>query len=102
MARRPNQSVQTKTLLANLLQRPLKWHHGYDLSKETGLKSGVLYPLLIRLSDQGYLESRWEEPERQGRPPRHMYRLTSAGIELACNQSAELQQAFTHLEGAPV
>ncbi len=99
MPRRPNQSAQTKSLLAELLDRPLVWHYGYDLSKETGLKSGVLYPLLIRLSDQGYLESKWREPEKLGRPPRHMYRLTTDGLALARSQSTEAA-TLTRLEGA--
>ena len=28
-----------------------RWRHGYELSQKTGLKTGTLYPLLIRLSD---------------------------------------------------
>lgn len=83
MARRPNLSRQTGALLAALLDTPLRWRHGYDLSRETGLKSGTLYPILMRLSDQGLLESQWQEPERPGRPPRHAYRLTSEGRAFA-------------------
>jgi DNA-binding PadR family transcriptional regulator len=62
-----------------MLREPLRWRHGYDLSQQTGLKSGTLYPILMRLSDQGLLESKWQEPEHPGRPPRHAYRLTSEG-----------------------
>jgi PadR family transcriptional regulator len=64
-------------------RKPRTWHYGYQLSKETGLKSGTLYPLLIRLSDQDMLESQWQEPESPGKPPRHTYRLTSNGLALA-------------------
>lgn len=70
-------------LLAVLLQEPRRWQHGYDLCKETKLSSGTLYPLLIRLSDQGMLDSQWREPSRPGRPPRHMYRLNAHGLALA-------------------
>jgi DNA-binding PadR family transcriptional regulator len=87
MPRRPNNSRQTRALLAALLERSQAWRHGYDLSKETGLRSGTLYPLLMRLSDQGLLESRWEEAERPGLPPRHVYRLTAAGVALAREQA---------------
>jgi hypothetical protein len=59
------------------------WQYGYELSKQTYLKSGTLYPLLMRLSDQGLLASRWQEPERPGRPPRHAYRLTPTGLAFA-------------------
>src|SRR5436190_22568691 len=83
MPRRPNSSRQTRALLAALLDGPGAWRHGYDLSKETGLRSGTLYPLLIRLSEQGLLESRWQEAERPGLPPRHVYRLTASGVAFA-------------------
>lgn len=64
-------------------QRPRAWHYGYELSRQTGLKSGTLYPLLIRLSDQGLLQSQWLEPERPGKPPRHAYKLSPDGLALA-------------------
>ncbi len=38
---------------------------------------GTLYPMLIRLKNEGYLGYRWEESE-QG-PPRKYYELTGAG-----------------------
>jgi DNA-binding PadR family transcriptional regulator len=83
MPRTPNTSSQTRRLLAALLGRPAAWRHGYDLSKETGLKSGTLYPILMRLEGQGWLETRWEEAGASGRPPRHLYRLTGAGAAAA-------------------
>ena len=78
-------SEQTLALLAILIEQPRKWRHGYDLSKDTGLKSGTLYPILMRLCDRGLLESEWEKPSESGRPPRHVYRLTTAGSAL-CKQ----------------
>ena len=68
---------QTRSLLAALTGDG--WRHGYDLSRETGLKSGTLYPLLIRLTERGWLETRWEDSPEPGRPPRHLYRLTAEG-----------------------
>jgi PadR family transcriptional regulator PadR len=79
-------SRQTLALLTVFMERPRTWQHGYELSKETGLKSGTLYPILIRLSEQGLLNSRWTDAERKGRPPRHVYRLTAAGLALAREQ----------------
>jgi DNA-binding PadR family transcriptional regulator len=64
-------------------RKPRTWQYGYQLSKDTGLTSGTLYPLLIRLSDQGMLESEWQDPACPGKPPRHAYRLTSNGLALA-------------------
>jgi len=55
------------------------WRYGYDLSRQTGLKSGTLYPILMRLAEQGFLETVWQEPEAGGRLRRHMYKLTPGG-----------------------
>jgi DNA-binding PadR family transcriptional regulator len=68
----------TRTLLA-FLDTPRSWRYGYDLMKVADLSSGTLYPLLARLSDDGWLESRWEESEHPGKPPRQLYRLTTSG-----------------------
>jgi PadR family transcriptional regulator, regulatory protein PadR len=89
MPRRSNISPQTRTVLSALFAQPQAWRYGYDLSKETGLKSGTLYPLLIRLADQGLLETEWREPVQPGKPPRHAYRLTGAGLTLAAERKAE-------------
>lgn len=83
MPRRPNISRQTRTALLALLGRPQDWHYGYELMEQTGIASGTLYPMLIRLCDQGHLEARWVPSPREGRPPRHAYRLTPAGLALA-------------------
>ena len=88
MARRRNISRQTKSVLAALLEDPQKWRYGYELSKVTTLKSGTLYPLLMRLHDQGLLESAWRDAEQPGRPPRHIYRLTRDGVSLALEHAA--------------
>ena len=93
MARKPNSSPQTRKLLAVMLQRPRTWQYGYELSKDTNLSSGTLYPLLMRLSDQGLLESQWQEPERLGKPPRHAYRLTSEGLAFARAQARLVKQS---------
>jgi PadR family transcriptional regulator, regulatory protein PadR len=55
------------------------WRHGYDLMAQAGVKSGTLYPLLMRLEAQGLLQARWVDSPQAGRPPRHVYRLTGAG-----------------------
>ena len=70
--------TMTRTLVA-FLEAPRSWRYGYDLMKAADLSSGTLYPLLARLSDDGWLESRWEESEFAGKPPRQLYRLTAAG-----------------------
>jgi PadR family transcriptional regulator PadR len=72
-------SPQTLLLIESLLQSPAEWRYGYDLSRETGLKSGTLYPILMRLAEKSLLATRWEEADVPGRPPRHMYRLSALG-----------------------
>ena len=78
-------SLQTDCVLAEFLHSATDWKYGYDISRNTGLKSGTLYPILMRLADSGLLETRWEESE-PGRPPRHMYRLTADGLRYAREQ----------------
>lgn len=70
-------------LLRLLSDRPQEWRHGYELMKQAGLLSGTLYPLLMRMGDQGLVEAQWQEPTQPGRPPRHAYRLTARGLDLA-------------------
>lgn len=86
--RRP--SPQTAAVLGALFAQPGEWRYGYDLGRQVGLKAGSLYPILIRLTERELLEARWEQHsgESAGRPPRHLYRLTGAGRELA-SQLAE-------------
>jgi PadR family transcriptional regulator PadR len=88
-ARQP--SPQTAAVLRALAADPAQWRYGYELGQEVGLKAGSLYPILIRLSDRGMLEASWETDPPQGRPPRHLYRLTGAGLSMA----AELAPAAT-------
>ena len=83
MPRIPHTSPQTLQLFQALLDDPQRWRYGYDLSKETALASGTLYPILMRLTDQRLLETAWEPSDEPGRPPRHIYRLTTDGAALA-------------------
>ena len=83
MPRIPHTSPQTLRLFEALLVEPTRWRYGYDLSRETGLASGTLYPILMRLAGQRLLDTDWEPSTEPGRPPRHTYRLTTDGIALA-------------------
>jgi DNA-binding PadR family transcriptional regulator len=75
-------SPQTLQVLAVFLEAPKDWRYGYDISRITGLKSGTLYPILMRMADRTLLETAWETNE-SGKPPRHMYRMTPTGLQLA-------------------
>jgi PadR family transcriptional regulator, regulatory protein PadR len=72
-------SPQTLLVLDAFLEQPEDWQYGYDLSRITALKSGTLYPILMRLAENKLLETKWEESE-PGKPPRHMYRFTPEGL----------------------
>lgn len=76
-------SEQTTAVILALAEDPTAWRHGYDLCRQTGLKAGSMYPILMRLADRGLLETTWETDLPVGRPPRHLYRLTEAGFDLA-------------------
>ncbi|WP_027342708.1 PadR family transcriptional regulator [Hamadaea tsunoensis] len=87
MPRTPDTSPQTLKVFDALLEDPQGWHYGYALSKRTGLASGTLYPILIRLVERELLDTRWAEAE-PGRPPRHLYRLTGDGVQVATQRLA--------------
>ena len=73
-------SPPTLSVLAALEADPAAWLHGYRVAKQTGLASGTLYPILIRLAERRLIEARWEDEQQAGRPRRHLYRLTSDGL----------------------
>jgi len=93
MARARRPSRQTTAVLGALAADPSAWRYGYELGLEVGLRSGSLYPILVRLSDRELLESRWEADAPAGRPPRHLYRLTASGLEYA---AAHVRAAAAH------
>jgi PadR family transcriptional regulator, regulatory protein PadR len=77
-------SPQLMSVLAEFLHGE-EWRYGYDISRNTGLKSGTLYPILMRLAEHGMLETSWEA-QVEGRPPRHLYKITSDGLRYAREQ----------------
>jgi PadR family transcriptional regulator, regulatory protein PadR len=93
-------SPQTLLILDAFRDHPAEWKYGYDLSRSTGLKSGTLYPLLMRLAERKLLETAWETGE-PGRPPRHMYRFTPEGMQFArdnrqSRRAAQVGQPILH------
>ncbi len=94
MATRSGFSAQTRSVLAALCDQPSRWRHGYALAKQTGLKSGTLYPILIRLADRGLVEACWQDEPQPGRPRRHLYRLTAEGLAAAALADAAKPEAW--------
>jgi DNA-binding PadR family transcriptional regulator len=101
VVRRNGFSAQTTLVLAALSAVPSEWRHGYDIAKETELKSGTLYPILIRLADRGLVESCWESEQPAGRPRRHLYRLTAEGLAAAA-QAAGTRKRLPRRHGLAV
>lgn len=101
MTRSRSLSPAARRVLAALAQAGSAGQHGYDLCGEARIKSGTLYPLLIRLEAQGYLAADWQASAAPGRPPRHVYRLTSAGRQLAAENPADAGTAEDLPEGRP-
>ena len=87
MQRNRPPSPQAVNVLLALAADPARWRYGYDLVTEVNLKSGSLYPILVRLADRGLLETSWQ-PSADSRPPRHLYRLTGAGREFVAALTA--------------
>ena len=87
MQRNRPPSPQAINVLRALAADPARWRYGYDLAAEVHLKSGSLYPILVRLADRGLLDTSWE-PGRGSRPPRHLYRLSPTGREFVAALTA--------------
>ena len=99
MQRNRPPSAQTIRVLRALAADPAQWRYGYDLATEVHLKSGSLYPILVRLADRGLLETSWE-PGPGSRPPRHLYRLSVAGREfVAALTAARVDRTVPHPHG---
>jgi PadR family transcriptional regulator, regulatory protein PadR len=78
-------SLQTLRVLDAFLENPADELAGADVQKRSGLASGTLYPILLRLESAGWFISRWEsiDPSSAGRPRRRLYRLTPNGLARA-------------------
>ena len=61
MGARGEFSAQTLSVLAALCEEPSQWRHRYALARQTGLKSGPLYPVLIQLADREPAEACWQD-----------------------------------------
>ena len=56
--------------------------YGFSIMEMTGLPSGTIYPAMRRMEEDQLIRSRWERQEiadREQRPPRKYYQLTSNG-----------------------
>jgi PadR family transcriptional regulator, regulatory protein PadR len=81
----PRMTIPTQLVLRALLADPSRELYGIEISEAAGLPSGTVHPMLARLENLGWIESRWEDidPRAEGRPARRYYRFTSSGVESA-------------------
>lgn len=90
-------SPQTLSVLQALASAAGDWSYGLEIAAATGLRSGSLYPILVRLAERGLLESCWLPPQRPGRPPRHAYKITALGraaLREACRPQQQPREAL--------
>lgn len=77
-------------------------HWGRETQRQTGIRAGVLYPVLYRMLERGWLADGWEDVEdarAENRPPRRYYAVTAAGkTELSALLAAAREDSrFRHL-----
>jgi PadR family transcriptional regulator, regulatory protein PadR len=78
---KPRITTQTLRVLGAFTSSGIAELSGVEIAKKTNLRSGTLYPILFRLEQTGWFESKWEDadPSELGRPRRRFYRLTAVG-----------------------
>jgi DNA-binding PadR family transcriptional regulator len=81
----PRITTQTLRVLGAFTNSQPEELSGAEIAKRTGLQSGTLYPILARLEQAEWLESKWEagDPRDLGRPRRRFYQLTGFGAKSA-------------------
>ena len=74
-------TVQFLKIISIFIKDPLKSYSGADICRKAKLKSGTVYPMLIKLEIGGWLSSELEkiDPRKEGRPKRRLYRITYKG-----------------------
>ena len=87
----------TLKVLRFLLESQGKDVGGADITRQTGILSGVMYPILARLERAQWLSSHWEtlSASELGRPRKRLYHFTSDGLLKARAAFAELVRVQT-------
>lgn len=90
MAKTPQLTHQTLRVIEAILTAPDA--AGADVVRSTGLATGTVYPILLRLEGAGWLTSKWEvdDPALLGRPRRRLYTVTAEGVRAARKAGAEI------------
>ena len=93
-------TLQTLQVLRIMLNDPVAEHYGLEISRQSGLPTGSIYPILTRLETAGWITSAWEDIDESaaGRRRRRYYRLTSYGAQRA---RGEVLNTLSELAGEP-
>ena len=98
----PRMTLPTQLVLRALLEDPSQEFYGLQVCARAGLPSGTIHPILARLENWGWLESRWEAADtalEDGRPRRRYYRLNPDGAERARLALAKATVPLSNLPG---
>src|SRR6266699_993919 len=78
----PRITTQTLKVLTTFMSPGQVEISGAEIGRVTKLSSGTLYPILLRLEEASWVESRWEvgDPHKLGRPRRRLYQITGLGM----------------------
>ncbi|MBZ5633162.1 MAG: helix-turn-helix transcriptional regulator [Acidobacteriia bacterium] len=90
MKTRPPQLTRQTMLILSILMGNAEPLAGSKIANLSGLASGTLYPILIRLEEAGWIKSKWESPEETApKPRRRLYSVTGIGVQRARAEAAE-------------
>ena len=80
-SRSPQLTRATLKVLRTLLSSRGTEISGAEIGRTAQLASGTLYPILLRLEEAKWVQSRWEteSPQSLARPRRRFYTLTGLG-----------------------
>jgi DNA-binding MarR family transcriptional regulator len=84
------EAPRKKRILEALAQHADGWFLGRELSHETGIRASLVYVLLDRLEQDGFVETRHCGPSQLF--PRREYQITEAG--LAALEQVEREKEF--------
>ena len=95
----PRMTTSVLKVAAALLADPAAERYGLQLMHDTGLPSGTLYPILVRLERAGWVSSQWEQadPVAEGRPTRRYYQLTAVGAAHARREIAAMNAQLSRV-----
>lgn len=70
-------TLATRNVLHTLLDNTGRDMYGLEIANECGLPTGVVYPILLRLQNAGWLTSKWGDEQSGAR--RRYYSFTTTG-----------------------